>query len=140
MTFNLTVLEKKYSIYNFKQGSVLPEWVYSSEFCSVTSTNDELSVVTVQNDHISDWIAVSKDWRIFRIEGPLDFSLIGVIADISAILKEAKISVFIISSYDTDYILVKEKDLNTSIASLENKGYNFLKETVRPSGKKNNLF
>lgn len=123
MTFNLTVLEKKYSIYKFKQGSVLPEWVYSSEFCSVTSTSDELSVVTVQNDHISDWIAVSKDWRIFRIEGPLDFSLIGVIADISAILKEARISVFIISTYDTDYILVKEKDLNTSIDSLQNKGY-----------------
>jgi hypothetical protein len=128
MTFNLTVLEKKYSIYKFKQGSVLPEWVYSSEFWTVTATIDELSVVTVQSDHISDWIAVSKDWRIFRIEGQLDFSLIGVIADISAILKEAKISVFIISTYNTDYILVKEKDVNTAVDSLQNKGYNIVSE------------
>jgi uncharacterized protein len=128
MTYNLTVFEKKYSIYKFKQGSVLPEWVYSTEFCSVTRTKEEISVVTAQTDHLSDWVAFSKDWRIFKIEGPLDFSLIGVIADISVILKEAKISVFIISSYDTDYILVKEKDLNTSITSLQNKGYNIRKE------------
>lgn len=128
MTFNLTVLEKKYSIYKFQKGSVLPEWVYSSEFCSVTKTDEELSVVTAQTDHISDWVDCSKDWRILKIEGPLDFSLIGVIADISAIFKEVKISVFIISTYNTDYILVKEKDLDSSIASLHNKGYNIRKE------------
>jgi hypothetical protein len=128
MTFILTVLKQKYSIYKFKKGSVLPEWVYSSEFCSVTRTNEEISVVTVQTDNLSDWVAFSKDWRIFKIEGPLDFSLIGVIADISAILKEAKVSVFIISTYDTDYILIKDKDLNASIASLQKQGYNILRE------------
>lgn len=128
MTFILTVLKQKYSIYKFKQGSVLPEWVYSSEFCSVTRTNEEISVVTVQTDNLSDWVAFSKDWRIFKIEGPLDFSLIGVIADISAILKEAKVSVFIISTYDTDYILIKDTDLNASIASLQKQGYNILRE------------
>jgi uncharacterized protein len=128
MTFILTVLKQKYSIYKFKKGSVLPEWVYSSEFCSVTRTNEEISVVTVQTDNLSDWVAFSKDWRIFKIEGPLDFSLIGVIADISAILKEAKVSVFVISTYDTDYILIKDTDLNASITSLQNKAYNILRE------------
>jgi hypothetical protein len=128
MTFNLIVFGKKYSIYKFRKDAVLPEWVYLSEFCSLTRTEDEISVVTVQNDHLSDCIACSKDWRILKIEGLLDFSLIGVIADISLILKEVKISVFIISTYDTDYILVKEKDLKTSIVSLQNKGYNIREE------------
>ena len=128
MTFNLIVLKKKYSIYKFKPGSVLPEWVYSSEFCSVTRTKEEISVVTAQTDQLADWVAFSEDWRIFKIEGPLDFSLIGVIADICEIFKEAKISVFIISTFDTDYILVREKDLNASISSLQNKAYNILRE------------
>jgi hypothetical protein len=124
MTYNLILSAKKYSIYKFQKDSVLPDWIYSSEFCSVTKTDEELSVVTAQTDQISDWSASSNDWRLFKIEGPLDFSLIGVIADISAILKEVKISIFMISTYDTDYILVKENDLNTSIASLKKSGYN----------------
>ena len=124
MTYNLILSTKKYSIYKFQKDSDLPDWIYSSEFCSVTRTDEELSVVTAQTDQISDWSASSNDWRLFKIEGPLDFSLIGVIADISAILKEVKISIFIISTHDTDYILVKENDLNTSIASLKKSGYN----------------
>jgi hypothetical protein len=124
MTFNLIVFEKKYSIYKFRKDAVLPEWVYATEFFSLTRTEEELSVVTVQTDHISDSVECSKDWRILKIEGPLDFSLTGVIADISIILKEAKISVFIISTYDTDYILIKEKNLKTAMVSLQNKGYN----------------
>ena len=128
MTYNLILSTKKYSIYKFQKDSVLPDWIYSSEFCSVTKTDEELSVVTAQTDQISDWSASSNDWRLFKIEGPLDFSLIGVIADISAILKEVKISIFMISTYDTDYILVKENDLNTSIASLKKSGYNIRKK------------
>ena len=124
MTYNLILSSKKFSIYKFQKNTVLPEWVYSSEFCSVTRTDEELSVVTAQTDHISDWIVSSNNWRIFKIEGPLDFSLIGVIADISAILKEVKVSVFIISTYNTDYILIKENDLNTSLASLQNQNLN----------------
>ncbi len=128
MTYNLILSTKKYSIYKFQKDSVLPDWIYSSEFCSVTRTDEELSVVTAQTDQIPDWSASSNDWRLFKIEGPLDFSLIGVIADISAILKEVKISIFMISTYDTDYILVKENDLNTSIASLKKSGYNIRKK------------
>jgi hypothetical protein len=128
MTFKLIIFEKKYSIYKFRKDAVLPEWIYTTVFCSLTRTEEELSVVTVQTDHVSDCLECSKDWRILKIEGPLDFSLTGVIADISAILKEVEISVFIISTYDTDYILVKEKNLKTAKVSLQNKGYNIREE------------
>lgn len=120
---NLTVLDKKYSIYRFEVNSVLPDWIYLSDFYSITKTAEEVSVVTEQTDQISENILCSKDWRILKIAGPLDFSVIGIIADISAILKDAKISIFTISTYDTDYILLKQKDLETGIIALTDKKY-----------------
>jgi len=123
MTYTLFVLIKKYSILKFHTEAVLPDWIYSSDFYSVTKTEEEISVVTAQTDNISDKIVSSKDWRILKIEGQLDFSLTGVIADIAAILKKNKISIFTISTYNTDYILVKENDLEISVKALRENNY-----------------
>jgi len=120
---NLIVLKKKYSIYKFKDDCLLPDWIYLSDFYSITKTKDELSVIAIQSDLISEKIACSKDWKILKFVGPLDFSLIGIIADISTILKEKKISIFTISTYDTDYILVKQDKLNIGIKALRDKKY-----------------
>jgi uncharacterized protein len=117
------VLPGKYSICKFKTDSVLPGWIYQSDFYSITRTSDELSVVTCQNDSASDDIPCSNEWRILKVVGPLDFSLVGVIADISVILKDNDISIFTVSTYDTDYILVKEKDLRKSIDALIENNY-----------------
>jgi hypothetical protein len=128
MIHNLKVLQKKFSILKFQPDSVLPEWIYLSEFYSITKTREELSVVTVQPDSFKENITCSKDWRVLKIMGPLDFSLIGVIADISNILKDARVPIFSISTYNTDYILVKEKDLDVTIKSLRDKNYNLMIE------------
>jgi hypothetical protein len=120
---NLIVLANKYSIYRVDSDCTLPDWIYQSDFYSITRTDEELSVIAIQNDLISEKIICNKDWRILKIVGPLDFSLIGIIADISHILKEQKISIFTISTYDTDYFLVKQKDLNTGIEALGKNGY-----------------
>lgn len=126
MIHNLKVLQKKYSILKFQSSSVLPEWIYSSEFYSITNTLEELSVVTVQPDSFKENITASKDWRVLKIIGPLDFSLIGVIADISNILKDARVPIFTISTYNTDYILVRQKDLDVTIKALRDKNYNIM--------------
>jgi uncharacterized protein len=123
MILNLIVLAKKYSIYRFRKDSILPDWIYSSDFYSVTKTKDELSVIAAQTNSVLDDIAISKDWRIFKIIGPLDLSLIGIIAEVSKIFMERKISIFTISTYDTDYILVKEKDINLGVEALRDKGH-----------------
>ena len=120
---NLIILKKRYSIYKFKSDCVLPDWIYLSDFYSITKTKDELSVIAIPPDSISEKITCSKDWRILKVDGPLDFSLIGIIADISIILKEKKISIFTISTYDTDYILVKQNKLNIGIKALRDKKY-----------------
>ena len=101
----------------------MPEWIYSSEFYSVTKTKDEISVVTSQTDSNPVNCLSNRDWRIIKIEGPLDFSLVGIIADLSAILKKKDISIFTISTFDTDYILVKQKNLSDGIKTLIENGY-----------------
>lgn len=119
----IIVLDKKYSVYRFEVNSVLPDWICLSDFYSITKTEDEISVVTEQTDQILGNTPCSKNWRIPKVVGPLDFSLVGIIADISAILKDAKISIFTISTYDTDYILLKQKDLKTGIEALTAKDF-----------------
>ena len=125
---NIIVLEHKYCIYKFKNESTFPGWIYSSDFYSVTKTGNEISVVTIQPDSIPEDIICNGDWRILKIKGPLDLSLVGIIAEVSTILKNKKVPIFIISTFDTDYILVKQKDLNIGIKALEEKGHNILIE------------
>jgi hypothetical protein len=127
MYLNLILLEKRYSIYKFESGSDLPDWIYSSDFYSITSTTDELSVVAPQTESNSEGIICSRDWRILKIAGPLDLSFTGIIADITDILKAYEISVFVISTYDTDYILVKQAKLDNAVNVLTEKGYTISK-------------
>lgn len=115
--------KQSYSIYRFKRDSVLPDWIYSSEFYSITRTQDELSVVAVNNDSVSDDVSSSKNWRLLKVIGPLNLSLTGIIADISDILKEASIPVFTISTFDTDYFLVQHKDMGNAIKALRDNGH-----------------
>ena len=130
---NFEVLENNYTIYRFGNESVLPDWIYSSDFYSITKTKDEISVVAAQNDLISIDIECNKDWRIIKIEGHLDFSLVGIIADASAIFKRKKISVFTLSTYDTDYFLIKQKDLDVGIHALIENGHKVSIERTKAS-------
>jgi hypothetical protein len=122
---DLEILDDLYCIYKFRIGSKLPGWIYSSDFYSITATGDELSVVAARNDKVNDDVTRSCDWRIMKLSGPLDLSMIGVIADISDILKMRKISIFVISTYNTDYVLVRQKDLDEAVDVLKLKGYTF---------------
>ena len=126
MILSFILLEKSYSIYKFRNGSVLPDWVCSSDFYSITKTSDELSVVALQTDIYPEAITCNRDWRILKIVGPLDFSVTGVIADITDILEKKKISVFVISTYDTDFVLVKQEKLDGAVNVLREKGHNIL--------------
>ena len=122
MILNISLLPDNYSIYRFKSESEVPGWVYSSDFYSITKTKDEISVVASQDD-VAAGIISNPDWRVLKIAGPLEFSLIGIIADVSTTLKDKKIPIFIISTYDTDYILIKQKDLSSGMKALKEKGH-----------------
>lgn len=119
MGLNLIILKDTYAIYRFNYEIDIPEWTKDSDFYSVTRTQDELSIVCKQSDSKTGEFLVNSDWKILKIEGKLDFSLVGIIAEVTGLLKTSKIPVFTISTYDTDYILVKNQDLGKAVDSLE---------------------
>ena len=92
-------------------------------FVFTGSTDGERSLVCPEDRAPPDAIARSDGWRAFRIEGVLDFSLIGILSRISAILAENKIGIFAVSTYNTDYILVKEENFDRALDVLGEKGY-----------------
>ena len=122
MKLALTVLKHPYAICMLKAGSALPSAFPKSEFYSVTNTTDELSIVCRYESVSDDWTTVNRNWRIFKIKGPLQFTLVGIIAKISAILKEQDIPIFTTSTFLTDYIMVKEENLEKAVKSLRAKG------------------
>jgi hypothetical protein len=129
MILNFTLLKGEYSIYGFSRDSPIPGWIYDSDFYSVTRTSDELSIICKPVDvKLGIDTKIDYPWKILKICGVLDLSLIGIIATVSTILKENKIPIFTISTFDTDYILVKERDLNKAIAALRAEGHKIQSE------------
>ena len=91
-------------------------------FISVTRTIDELSVVCAAVSVPAN-VTADHGWRGLRVEGPLPFTLVGILASLSATLAAEEISVFVISTYDTDYLMVKDDDLPRAVVALEADGH-----------------
>lgn len=81
-----------------------------SEFCFIGKTNEEKSLVCITEEVPDNALKCEHGWKAFRIQGVLDFSLIGILAAISSLLAENKIGIFVVSTYNTDYIFVKKED------------------------------
>lgn len=123
----LKILENQLKVVKLKNDTVIPEIVWKQGFYSITRTDEELSIVVDEDVSIESDIA-EYGWRAIRITGILDFSLIGILAKISTILAQAKISIFAISTYNTDYILVKAGQLDDAIDVLKQNGYQILQD------------
>lgn len=121
----MKLLKEKFGVCRLDKNSLIPEWSQNGNFLSVTRTSDELSIVC-DEDSIPNDVKCEKDWRILKVEGPLDFSLIGILSKISTILVQKGISIFAISTYDTDYILVKDRDIKDAINSLTKEHYEII--------------
>ena len=94
-----------------------------NDFYFLARTDEELSLVCRTEDAPANTAARDDGWRAFRIEGVLDFSLIGILSRISTILAENKIGIFAVSTYNTDYILVKEEHFSRALQVLAEAGY-----------------
>lgn len=95
----------------------------TKKFYFVGKTDEEISLVCLTEDTPTDTLEREDGWRAFRIQGVLDFSLIGILAKISTILAENKIGIFVVSTFNTDYILVKKENIDRALAMLELNGY-----------------
>ena len=95
----------------------------NANFFFIGKTDEELSLVCKTEDAPQNTVERDDGWRGFRIQGVLDFSLIGILSKLSCILAENEIGIFAVSTYNTDYILVKEKNFERALTVLVSKGY-----------------
>lgn len=93
------------------------------EFFFIGKTDEEISLVCKTDDTPAATTERDDGWKGFRIEGVLDFSLIGILSKISGILADNKIGIFAVSTYNTDYILVKKENFDKALAVLSDAGY-----------------
>ncbi|QSX35657.1 ACT domain-containing protein [Shewanella sedimentimangrovi] len=125
MRMTLAVHPQLYSIHSFSPETPLPAAVFSQPMFFIGKTREELSVVVPAELEL-DSLETETDWRCFEILGPLGFSMTGILSRVSGTLADASISIFAISTFDTDYILVKRDKLKQAIGALKRSGYQII--------------
>lgn len=121
----LSLFPETFAICRLKPGAALPLWAQTGPLFSITSTPDELSLVT-RDQSIPDDVQADRGWRCFKLHGPIPFSLTGILNSLTIPLAEATIGIFAISTFDTDYVLVKEHDLPQALSTLTQAGHTIL--------------
>ena len=119
---NLTLLPDIYAICRLANDDAVPDWACSRGFISLTHTADELSIVCLQ-DNVPEQIKCERGWRCLQVAGPLDFAQTGILASLTAPLAAASVSIFAISTFDTDYLLVQNTALPHALEALRNAGH-----------------
>ena len=122
LKLTLTILPGALAICRLSKDAQVPDWARAGDFCSITRAPEELSIVCPQAN-VSDETKCETGWRCLGVKGPLDFSLTGVVASLAEPLAQAGISIFVVSTYDTDYLLVKEENLERAVAILCEQGH-----------------
>jgi hypothetical protein len=118
----LRLLPERFAVCRLEPGRAIPEPSRQASFFSVTCTPEELSIVCREAD-APPGARQQTGFRAFRVEGPLDFSLVGVLESLLTPLAAAEIPVFAVSTYDTDYVLVREGDLEKARLALAGAGH-----------------
>ena len=94
-----------------------------SEYCFIGKTDEEKSLVCITSEVPENIIQRDDGWKAFRIQGVLDFSLVGILAKIATVLADHGISIFAVSTYNTDYVLIKKENYQKALEILQTKGY-----------------
>lgn len=122
------ILNGSYCIHRLKPGTALPKLLFTSPFYCISQSEDELSVVAPASIKL-DAVKTEPGWSVMKVAGPLEFSEVGILADISSTLSKAGVSIFAISTFDTDYILVKDAQLKVAKEALTDAGHKFARVT-----------
>jgi hypothetical protein len=118
----LSLLPEHFAISRLAPTAPLPAWATQGAFYSVTRTCDELSIV-VEVSRVPAGTQSQPGWRVFKVRGLFVLSEVGVLASLTTPLADASISLFVVSTFDTDYLLVTEEQLASAIVTLERAGH-----------------
>jgi hypothetical protein len=121
----LRLMDGRYAVAKFPPDTTPPVTNNHSNgsFLSVTWTEEECSVVSLEGSIPDGYLEINNGWAVIRIEGVLDFELVGVLQSVLMPLGKAGVSVFTLSTYNTDYVLVKTDSLDSAVSSLRSAGF-----------------
>ncbi len=118
----LTLLDPQLAICRLDPGAKIPAWAMREPFFSITRSSDELSIVCAEQ-HVPAEVSCQRGWRALKLEGPFDLTSIGILSAIAAPLAEAGVSILAIGTYDTDYVLVRGRQLELAASVLSTRGH-----------------
>jgi hypothetical protein len=121
----LSLLQETCAICRLAPGSPIPSWVQSGDYWSITRTPEELSVV-VPEAQVPQGVMASRGWRALRFAGPLPLDQTGILSSVTSPLAAAHISVFVIATFDTDYVLIPEAQQRDAFVALERAGHSVI--------------
>lgn len=118
----LQLISGQFTVHSFSPEQSVPSEVLKAPVFFIGKTPDELSIVCPSEIEL-DSDERETDWRAFEVLGPLGFSLTGILSNISGVLAKANVSIFVVSTFDTDYILVKQSSVDDAASALRKDGY-----------------
>jgi hypothetical protein len=125
MNLTLEVLPDTLGVCKLDTNQVIPTWAYQGGLFSITKTVEELSIVCSEENIPGD-VLCERGWKAFKVQGTLDFGLVGILAKVTTALANAGLGIFAISTYNTDCILVKTQDFNCAVNTLRNDGHKII--------------
>lgn len=122
MALTLKLLEGQFAICRLPAGSALPHWFVHGALSHVSWTDEELSIVCDEG-RVPEEVQCERGWRSLMLRGPFAFELTGILAQVLQPLAEAKVGIFAVSTFDTDYVMVKQQQLRAALAALRAAGH-----------------
>jgi uncharacterized protein len=119
----LSLLPDLLAVCRLEPGQEIPGWSTAGDFSSVSRIREELSVICASNS-VPENVRASRGWRAIKIEGPLDLDLVGILVSVAVPLAHAGIGILPVGTFDTDYILVRDRQLGEALKALRATGFN----------------
>lgn len=124
-TLTLSALEGLYAIVKLSPDAPIPDWTKNGSFFSVTRTKEELSLVVTETG-VPVEVDASRGWRMLKVHGPFAFTETGVLASLANPLARIGVGIFVISTFDTDYLLVQQEEIPLAVEALGHAGHRIL--------------
>lgn len=122
VVLSISTLPYHLAVCKLPPGATVPEWGQTGKFCSVTHTPDEISIICAE-DAVPEDVRCERDWRAFKLDGPFDLSMVGVLASVLGPLAAHAVPVLTVGTYDTDYVLVKAGHYERALVVLTTAGH-----------------
>ncbi len=126
----LIILAQRLAVCRLEVSAPIPEWAGGESFLSISRTRDELSVICEEH-LVPAGFQASRGWRGFKIVGPLDLDLVGILVSVAVPLAQSNVGILPVGTYETDYILVRDRHLNDAIKALRFAGFDLVEEAPK---------